>query len=66
MTHLVKKTHHEPSPLVDLGGDEKMRESGFVIPQNIPKHSSLTRGLEAMESDTGMESIAVTDMRIIC
>ncbi|ESQ33639.1 hypothetical protein EUTSA_v10007193mg [Eutrema salsugineum] len=45
MAHLVKKKQHETS-LVDLGDDEKMKESGFVIPQTIPKHSWITRGLE--------------------
>ncbi|VVA94230.1 unnamed protein product [Arabis nemorensis] len=56
MAHLVKKTQHEPSSLVDLGDDEKMRESGFVIPQNITKHSSLTRRLEAAANRHGIKA----------
>jgi pre-mRNA-splicing factor CWC26 len=54
MAHLVKKKQHETS-LVDLGDDEKMKESGFVIPQSIPKHSWLTRGLEAASNRYGIK-----------
>ncbi|CAN8313890.1 unnamed protein product [Cochlearia groenlandica] len=54
MAHLVKKKKHETT-LVDLGDDEKMKESGFVIPQSIPKHSWLTRGLEAASNRYGIK-----------
>ncbi|KAK1579006.1 hypothetical protein Q3G72_034875 [Acer saccharum] len=36
MAHLVKNKHYEPI-LPDLGDNEKMKESGFVIPQVIKK-----------------------------
>ena len=32
--------------LDDLGDDEKMKESGFVVPQNVPTHSWLKRGVD--------------------
>ncbi|KAK3014830.1 hypothetical protein RJ639_008306 [Escallonia herrerae] len=46
MAHLVKRRHSE-MVLPDLGDDEKMKESGFIIPQGIPNHSWLKRGLDA-------------------
>uniref|UniRef100_A0A1J3HTF0 BUD13-like protein n=1 Tax=Noccaea caerulescens TaxID=107243 RepID=A0A1J3HTF0_NOCCA len=54
MAHLVKNKQHETS-LVDLGDDDKMKASGFVIPQSIPKHSWLTRGLEAASNRYGIK-----------
>ncbi|XP_010941204.1 uncharacterized protein [Elaeis guineensis] len=45
MAHLVKKKNPE-SVLEDLGDDEKMKESGFIIPQTIPSHSWIKRGLD--------------------
>ncbi|KAK2997011.1 hypothetical protein RJ639_025698, partial [Escallonia herrerae] len=47
MAHLVKVRRHLEMDLPDLGDDEKMKESGFIIPQGIPNHSWLKRGLEA-------------------
>jgi len=44
MAHLVKKKSDE-SMLVDLGASEEMKESGFIVPQEIPKHSWLKRGV---------------------
>ncbi|RCV09171.1 hypothetical protein SETIT_2G005600v2 [Setaria italica] len=42
MAHLVKRK--DPEFLIeDLGDDEKMKESGFIVPQNIPSHSWLKR-----------------------
>jgi hypothetical protein len=32
--------------LDDLGDDEKMKESGFIVPQNVPTHSWLKRGVD--------------------
>ena len=32
--------------LSDLGENEKMKESGFIIPQDIPCHSWIKRGLD--------------------
>ncbi|CAH2034802.1 unnamed protein product [Thlaspi arvense] len=54
MAHLVKKKQHETS-LVDLGDDDRMKESGFVIPQSVPKHSWITRGLEAASNRYGIK-----------
>ncbi|KAJ0977322.1 hypothetical protein J5N97_012796 [Dioscorea zingiberensis] len=45
MAHLVKRKHSEPV-LEDFGENEKMMESGFVVPQTIPPHSWLKRGLD--------------------
>lgn len=53
MAHLVKKKHSEPA-LADFGADEKMKESGFVIPQEIPSHSWLKRGLDAAPNRYGI------------
>ncbi|XP_047317663.1 BUD13 homolog [Impatiens glandulifera] len=44
MAHLVKR---DQPILTDLGADEKMKSSGFVIPQEIPNHSWIKRGLDA-------------------
>ncbi|KAG7593613.1 Bud13 [Arabidopsis thaliana x Arabidopsis arenosa] len=54
MAHLVKKKRHEAT-LVDLGDDEEMKKSGFIIPQSVPKHSWLTRGLEAATNRYGIK-----------
>ncbi|KAK7259263.1 hypothetical protein RIF29_24865 [Crotalaria pallida] len=53
MAHLVKKKYPEPV-LMNLGDDEKMKESGFVIPQDIPDHSWLKRRLEAAPNRYGI------------
>ncbi|KAH9308249.1 hypothetical protein KI387_036160, partial [Taxus chinensis] len=45
MAHLVKKTNIEPM-LENLDDDEKMKESGFIIPQSVPSHSWLKRGVD--------------------
>ncbi|GJS66842.1 BUD13 protein [Tanacetum coccineum] len=44
--HLVKKKHSEVV-LPDIGDNEKMKESGFIVPQQVPKHSWLKRGFDA-------------------
>lgn len=50
--HLQKKY---PEPVLpDLGENEKMKESGFVIPQDIPNHSWLKRGLDAAPNRYGI------------
>ncbi|KAK9145224.1 hypothetical protein Sjap_005127 [Stephania japonica] len=46
MAHLVKRKHSEMN-LEDFGENEKMKESGFMIPQDIPSHSWLKRGIDA-------------------
>ncbi|CAL8177989.1 unnamed protein product [Prunus armeniaca] len=53
MAHLVKKKYSEPV-LPDLGDNEKMKESGFIIPQEIPNHSWLKRGLDAAPNRYGI------------
>ncbi|KNA22510.1 hypothetical protein SOVF_033560 [Spinacia oleracea] len=45
MLHLVKKKQSDLL-LSDLGDNEKMRESGFIIPQDRPTHSWLNRGVD--------------------
>ncbi|XP_068668057.1 uncharacterized protein [Aristolochia californica] len=45
MAHLIKKKNPELI-MEDLGDDEKMKESGFVIPQSIPSHSWIKRGID--------------------
>lgn len=53
MAHLVKRKQFEPA-LSNLGDSEKMKESGFVIPQDIPNHSWLKRGLDAAPNRYGI------------
>ncbi|CAM8995761.1 unnamed protein product [Rhodiola kirilowii] len=53
MAHLVKKKNLELS-LPDLGENDKMKESGFIVPQEIPKHSWLRRGLDAAPNRYGI------------
>ncbi|KAJ7944642.1 BUD13-like protein [Quillaja saponaria] len=53
MAHLVKKKYPEPV-LPNFGDNEKMKESGFVIPQEIPDHSWLKRGLDAAPNRYGI------------
>ncbi|XP_027075738.1 BUD13 homolog [Coffea eugenioides] len=54
MAHLVKKKQFGPV-MEDLGDDEKMKESGFIIPQEIPSHSWLRRGLDAAPNRYGIK-----------
>ncbi|CAI8607288.1 unnamed protein product [Vicia faba] len=53
MAHLVKKKYPEPV-LPNLGDSDKMRASGFVVPQDIPDHSWLKRGLDAATNRYGI------------
>ncbi|KAL9250211.1 yippee-like-like protein [Drosera capensis] len=53
MAHLVKKKRADVI-LPDLGEGEKMKESGFIVPQEIPSHSWLKRGLEAAPNRYGI------------
>lgn len=41
--------------LPNLGDSEKMKESGFIIPQDIPNHSWLKRGLDAAPNRYGIK-----------
>ena len=41
--------------LEDLGDDEKMKESGFIVPQNVPPHSWLKRGVDAPPNRYGIK-----------
>lgn len=54
MAHLVKKKHSEVV-LPDLGDNEKMTESGFIVPQEIPNHSWIKRGLDAAPNRYGIK-----------
>ncbi|CAL5050690.1 unnamed protein product [Urochloa decumbens] len=54
MAHLVKRK--DPDFLLeDLGDDEKMKESGFIVPQNIPSHSWLKRGVDPPPNRYGIK-----------
>ncbi|KAF8407443.1 hypothetical protein HHK36_006576 [Tetracentron sinense] len=53
MAHLVKPKHSEPV-LEDLGNGVKMKESGFIIPQDIPSHSWIKRRMEAAPNRYGI------------
>ncbi|RCV20050.1 hypothetical protein SETIT_4G025300v2 [Setaria italica] len=54
MAHLVK--HKDPEYLLeDLGDDEKMKESGFIVPQNIPIHSWLKRRVDPPPNRYGIK-----------
>ncbi|CAN6215237.1 unnamed protein product [Urochloa humidicola] len=54
MAHLVKQKDPE-FLLEDLGDDEKMKESGFIVPQNIPSHSWLKRGVDPPPNRYGIK-----------
>ncbi|KAF5758157.1 hypothetical protein HanRHA438_Chr16g0738641 [Helianthus annuus] len=54
MAHLVKKKQSEVF-LPDIGDNEKMKESGFIVPQQIPNHSWLKRGLDAAPNRYGIK-----------
>jgi pre-mRNA-splicing factor CWC26 len=41
--------------LNDLGDDEKMKESGFIVPQNVPAHSWLKRGVDPPPNRYGIK-----------
>ncbi|CAH9066308.1 unnamed protein product [Cuscuta europaea] len=56
MAHLVKKKQADQALLLpDLGSDDRMKESGFVIPQEVPPHSWIRRGLEAAPNRYGIK-----------
>jgi hypothetical protein len=38
-----------------LGDDEKMKESGFIVPQNVPTHSWLKRGVDPPPNRYGIK-----------
>jgi len=54
MAHLVKRKDPE-FLLEDFGDDEKMKESGFIVPQNIPSHSWLKRGVDPPPNRYGIK-----------
>lgn len=53
MAHLVKKKQFDPI-LPDFGANDKMKDSGFIIPQEIPSHSWIKRGLDAAPNRYGI------------
>lgn len=48
-----QKKYPEPV-LPNLGESDQMKESGFVVPQDIPSHSWLKRGLSAAPNRYGI------------
>ncbi|MCL7051478.1 hypothetical protein MKW94_002589 [Papaver nudicaule] len=54
MAHLVKRKQPEMA-LGNLGDDEKMRESGFMIPQDIPSHSWIKRKIDPIPNRYGIK-----------
>lgn len=54
MAHLVKRKNVE-HVLENLDEDEKIRESGFIIPQDIPSHSWLKRGVDPPANRYGIK-----------
>ncbi|KAG9146356.1 hypothetical protein Leryth_018409 [Lithospermum erythrorhizon] len=54
MAHLVKRKPLE-SVLPDLGNNDKMKESGFIIPQEVPSHSWIIRGIGAPPNRYGIK-----------
>ncbi|KAM3395572.1 pre-mRNA-splicing factor cwf26-like [Capsicum galapagoense] len=55
MTHMVKKKRREEPVLPDLGASEKMKESGFMIPQEIPSHSWIKKGSDVPPNRYGIK-----------
>lgn len=41
--------------LPNLGDSERMKESGFIIPQEVPTHSWIRRGIEAAPNRYGIK-----------
>ncbi|KAL0006186.1 hypothetical protein SO802_013747 [Lithocarpus litseifolius] len=58
MAHLVMKKRSE-LVLPNLGDNEKMKESRFVVPQDIPDHSWLKRRLDAAPKRYAVVSFAI-------
>ncbi|KAI3873830.1 hypothetical protein MKW92_052194 [Papaver armeniacum] len=54
MAHLVKRKQPE-MVLGNLGDDEKMKESGFMIPQDIPSHSWIKRKIDPIPNRYGIK-----------
>ncbi|XVF31281.1 hypothetical protein REPUB_Repub16aG0132300 [Reevesia pubescens] len=61
MAHLVKKKHYEPV-LRDLGDAEKMKELGFLVPEDIPEYSWILRKLDAAPNRYGFEKKMFTNL----
>ncbi|OWM88303.1 BUD13 homolog [Punica granatum] len=53
MAHLVKRKASDPV-LPDFGDNEKMKESGFIVPQEIPSHSWIRRGCASAPNRYGI------------
>ncbi|KAG6512311.1 BUD13 homolog isoform X2 [Zingiber officinale] len=53
MAHLVQK--NSETTLEDLGENKAMKESGFIIPQTIPAHSCLKRGVDCLPNRYGIK-----------
>lgn len=55
ITYYPHQKKHDELVLPDMGDDEKMKASGFIVPQEIPNHSWLKRGLEAAPNRYGIK-----------
>lgn len=51
----ISQKKHSGPVLADLGDSEKMKESGFIVPQEIPSHSWIKRGLDAAPNRYGIK-----------
>ncbi|KAF9606754.1 hypothetical protein IFM89_028130 [Coptis chinensis] len=49
------KRKHSDLILEDLGDNEKMKESGFIIPQKVPNHSWIVRRIDAAPNRYGIK-----------
>ncbi|KAH6761288.1 pre-mRNA-splicing factor of RES complex protein [Perilla frutescens var. frutescens] len=54
MAHLAKKKQLD-TLLPNLGDSERMKESGFVIPQEVPAHSWIRRSIDAAPNRYGIK-----------
>ncbi|XP_042065937.1 BUD13 homolog [Salvia splendens] len=54
MAHLAKKKQLD-ALLPNLGDSERMKESGFIIPQEVPTHSWIRRGIDATPNRYGIK-----------
>lgn len=55
MAKMIKKKRDVELVLPDLGDCQRMRSSGFIVPQEIPDHSWLKRGLQAAPNRYGIK-----------
>lgn len=56
MAKMIKKKRDVEFVLPDLGDCQRMRSSGFIVPQEIPDHSWLKRGIQAAPNRYGIKT----------